>query len=86
MEEGGSDTHMYLPQTLSDAFQDIGSTLHSFIDKLKVSGYWDEAVVMEIPNFACTLTLNGHDRTDHEWDGNYFMIGGQVSGERILGR
>lgn len=51
---------------------------------LTAIGMWEQVVVLTISDFARTLTSNGLG-TDHAWGGNYFMMGGDVKGQRIHG-
>jgi len=52
---------------------------------MNVQGMNDNVVMVSISDFARTLSPNSSDGTDHAWGGHYFMTGGKVRGERILG-
>ena len=42
-------------------------------------------MIVQTSDFGRTLTPNTGDGTDHGWGGHYFMAGGSVKGNRIVG-
>ena len=45
---------------------------------------WDSVTVVTVSEFGRTLTSNGLG-TDHAWGGHHAVLGGSVSGGKILG-
>jgi uncharacterized protein (DUF1501 family) len=82
VRNGGFDTHDTFD--LTPRFGDIDGGLNAFVNEMKNQSLWDSVAVLSISEFARTLTSNGAG-TDHGWGGNYFLLGGDVNGGRILG-
>ena len=47
-------------------------------------GLWEQVVLLSASDFGRTLSSNGLG-TDHGWGGNNFLIGGGLSGGKVLG-
>ena len=80
---GNFDTHN--SPDLSEQFEDINGGLKQFVNEMKAQGLWENVTVMCISDFGRTITSNSQG-TDHGWGGNYWMMGGDVEGGKILGK
>jgi uncharacterized protein (DUF1501 family) len=87
IQHGGYDHHSD-PDTdlLENKLTEANDALSAFVAEMKSQGIWDSIVIVTGSDFGRTLTANSGDGTDHGWAGNYFMMGGDVKGCRILGR
>ena len=77
------DTHGDF-DTLESKLNTLDNSLKSFSDEMKAQGLWDNVAVVVISEFGRTLTSNTLG-TDHGWGGNYFLLGGDVRGGRMVG-
>jgi uncharacterized protein (DUF1501 family) len=86
IQHGGYDHHSD-PETnlLEDKLTEANDALEAFVAEMKLQNIWDNIVIVTGSDFARTLTPNSGDGTDHGWGGNYFMMGGNLKGSRILG-
>jgi len=82
--QGSYDTHNDAHETLTSHLTELDDALQSFHDEMNDAGIWDDVAVVALSDFGRTLTSNGLG-TDHAWGGNYFIMGGAVNGEKILG-
>jgi len=64
---------------------DTNAALQCFINDMKAQGIWNDVTIVSASEFGRTLTSNGAG-TDHAWGGNHFIIGGSVSGGKVLGQ
>uniref|UniRef100_A0A7R9ZFB4 DUF1501 domain-containing protein n=1 Tax=Pseudictyota dubia TaxID=2749911 RepID=A0A7R9ZFB4_9STRA len=86
VQMGGYDTHSEVLANLQNRFVELDGAIGAFSNELKAQGVWDDVVVVEVSDFARTLTPNSGKGTDHAWGGNYFMLGGGLKGGQILGK
>ena len=86
IQHDGYDHHSD-PSTnlLENQLTKVNDALAAFVAEMKSQEIWDNIVIVTGSDFARTLTPNSGDGTDHAWAGNYFMMGGNVNGSRILG-
>jgi len=84
VELGGFDTHADVLDTLVDKFKAVDEALATWSNEMKAMGVWQQVTLTSISDFARTMTTNGRG-TDHAWGGNYFTVGGDVSGGKIHG-
>jgi len=85
MAQGGYDTHSNNMDRLQTQFDNLNGTLTAFRDEMITQGVWDDIIVVATSDFGRTLTPNSKNGTDHAWGGNYFIIGGNVDGQQIVG-
>lgn len=81
----GFDTHADVSEKQRGLFRELNDGLEDLTDELKAIGVWDDVVIVQTSDFGRTLTPNTGDGTDHGWGGHYFMAGGSVKGNRIVG-
>ncbi len=71
---------------LSDALTTAGDTaLGDFWDELGRTGLRNEVTTFTGSDFGRTYQPN-NDGSDHGWGGHHFVLGGSVSGGRVVGR
>ena len=81
---GGWDSHNK-DITETGKITEIDEAIAALESELIVQGVWEDTTVLMISDFGRTLTSNGLG-TDHAWGGNYFVLGGGVRGDQILGQ
>ena len=80
---GGWDTHA--TSDLSPNLDPLDQALKAFVKEMKAQRLWDNVTILCASDFGRTLTSNSQG-TDHAWGGNYFVLGGSVKGEHMLGK
>jgi cullin-associated NEDD8-dissociated protein 1 len=80
---GGWDTHA--TADLTGLLDPLNTALDQFVKELKAQKLWNNVTILCVSDFGRTLTTNAQG-TDHAWGGNYFMLGGSLKGEQILGK
>lgn len=83
---GGFDAHKDVLQSLDLRFTELNQAVEELVTELKLIGAWDDVTIVQTSDFGRTLTGNSGSGTDHGWGGNYFVAGGAVKGNRILGK
>ena len=81
---GGFDTHNTAVK-YDEHMANVDTALGLFEAEMKAQGLWDAVTILTVSDFGRTLTFNGLG-TDHAWGGNYFVMGGNVSGAQIHGK
>ena len=81
----GFDSHSDVSETLQDQFQELNAALEEFVSRARTAGVWENVVLVQTSEFGRTLSPNSGYGTDHAWGGNYWITGGSVRGNRILG-
>jgi len=82
---GGWDTHSQLLDNQESLFADVDASFKAFADEMTAKNVWESVTLIQVSDFARTLTQNGGLGSDHAWGGNYIMMGGSVKGGQILG-
>ena len=82
----GFDTHSEVTETLKNRFAELDDALKNFVAELKLLGVWDNTAIVQASDFGRTMTGNSGGGTDHGWGGNYWLAGGGVKGQRIVGK
>jgi uncharacterized protein (DUF1501 family)/uncharacterized protein (DUF1800 family) len=82
----GFDTHNAVQLVLEGRFLELNEALEDFVTELKTLGVWDDVVIVQTSDFGRTITGNSGGGTDHGWGGNYWLAGGSVQGQRIVGK
>ena len=82
----GFDTHSEVTKTLESRFLELNDALEDFVAELKLLGVWDNTAIVQASDFGRTMTGNSGGGTDHGWGGNYFLAGGGVKGQQIVGK
>ncbi|KAL3937927.1 MAG: hypothetical protein SGBAC_007063 [Bacillariaceae sp.] len=82
---GGWDHHRELKRRIEPRFSDLHKALDAFKREMTEMGLIDQVTLVVTSEFSRTLSQNSGAGTDHAWGGNYFVMGGQVNGGKILG-
>ncbi len=80
----GYDTHSNQAVLLTDLHNTLSRSLRAFYNATMELGVENEVTTFTSSDFGRGLRTNGAG-TDHGWGGHHFVIGGAVSGNRILG-
>jgi uncharacterized protein (DUF1501 family) len=82
----GFDTHNEVQKTLERLFLELNDALEDFVAEMKALGVWDNVAIIQTSDFGRTITGNSGGGTDHGWGGNYWLAGGGVNGQRVVGK
>jgi uncharacterized protein (DUF1501 family) len=82
----GFDMHAEVRVSLQEKFMELNEAPEDFVAELKLLGVWDNVVIVQSSDFGRTLTEHTSGGIDHGWGGHYWMAGGSVRGQRIVGR
>ena len=85
VDHGGWDHHSAMKYNMEWRLQEVNDNLELFVEQIKADGLWDQTTIVVASEFARTITPNNNAGSDHAWGGNYFMMGGQVKGGRVVG-
>ncbi|MEO0881994.1 MAG: DUF1501 domain-containing protein [Pseudomonadota bacterium] len=81
---GGFDTHSDQAERLPGLQIQVSQAINAFRDAMVERGLWNDVTLFTASDFGRTTIDNG-DGTDHGWGGHHFVLGGSVTGGRILG-
>jgi len=86
-QQGGGqyDTHLAQLYFQSICLQELDSGLGCFFAALDEMGLTNQVLVCTHSDFSRTMTPNTNGGTDHAWGTNQLILGGGISGGRILG-
>jgi uncharacterized protein (DUF1501 family) len=87
MEMGGWDTHAnqgVLAGPLAARLRDLADGLIALKDSLGPT--WRQTAVAVVTEFGRTVAVNGTNGTDHGTGGAAFLLGGAVTGGRVIAR
>jgi uncharacterized protein (DUF1501 family) len=82
MEIGGWDTHAGQPQRLAGALRELDAGLAAL--KTGLGEAWRQTAVLTMTEFGRTVRMNGTRGTDHGTATVAFVLGGAVSGGRVV--
>ena len=82
----GFDTHNKVEFKLDTLFLEMNDALAALVKELKLLGVWDNVAIVQTSDFGRTMSQNSGGGTDHGWGGNYWLAGGAVKGQRIIGK
>ena len=80
---GGWDTHANQPGTLNNRLGQLDAGLAKL--KTELGSIWLKTAIVVVTEFGRTVRQNGTRGTDHGTAGAAFVLGGAVSGGKILG-
>jgi uncharacterized protein (DUF1501 family) len=81
---GGFDTHSGQDATHPALLAQLAGAIDAFQRAMVELNAAQKVTLFTASDFGRTLTVNG-DGTDHGWGGHHFVVGGAVSGRRIVG-
>lgn len=68
-------------------FAELNDALEIFVAELKlIETVWENTAVIQASDFCRTMTGNNVGGRDHGWGGNYWLAGGAVKGQQIVGK
>ncbi|VEU38256.1 unnamed protein product [Pseudo-nitzschia multistriata] len=71
---------------LGKGLSEVDNNLKMLVEELKSENLWDNVTIVVASEFARTITPNSNKGSDHAWGGNYWMLGGNVRGGRVVGK
>ena len=86
VDVGGWDTHVNQGAAtgyLADRLGELGRGLAGFAEE--IGPEWHDTVVVVISEFGRTFRENGNRGTDHGHGSVYWVLGGSIKGQRIVG-
>jgi uncharacterized protein (DUF1501 family) len=86
VDVGGWDTHVNQGAAtgyLADRLGELGRGLAGFAEE--IGPEWHDTVVVVISEFGRTFRENGNRGTDHGHGSVYWVLGGGIKGQRIVG-
>jgi len=86
VEWGSFDHHGGLEGPLQYYLDQLNEGLEAYVGELKALDLWTSTVIVETSEFGRHLYPNGNRGTDHGWAGNYFVLGGDLDGGKIIGQ
>jgi uncharacterized protein (DUF1501 family) len=82
---GNYDTHGGQSSTHATLLSDLDSSLGAFVAALKEIGMFQNVLILTLSDFGRTMQSNSTAGSDHAWGNHQFLIGGGLSGNRIIG-
>ncbi len=82
LEIGGWDTHAGQPQRLAGVLRQLDAGLAAL--KTGLGAAWRQTAVLTMTEFGRTVRMNGTRGTDHGTGTVAFVLGGAVSGGRVV--
>lgn len=86
VQMGGFDTHYNNMNSVQQRYAVLNHALDQFQSEMERKGLWDNVTIVLQSDFGRTMKSNSGQGTDHGWGGNYFVMGGDVKGQQILGK
>ena len=81
---GGYDTHSAQATSLPKRHTASDGGIVAFQQAMVELGLSNQVTLLTASDFGRTLAINGDD-TDHGWGAHYFVVGGGVNGNQIIG-
>lgn len=79
----GYDGHRNLIEDMEILFDELDSSIESFVTELKAQGIFESVVMATTSEFGRRLDYNGQG-TDHAYGGNSFVLGGGINGGKVF--
>ena len=83
--QGGYDSHQYQWTAHLQNLSDLDAGLGAFMQALDELGLTNEVLVCTHSDFNRTMQMNATLGTDHAWGNHQLLLGGGITGGRILG-
>lgn len=80
ISHGSFDTHTNQLGRHNNLLRQLAEAVSAFKDAMKVSGQWNQVLVMTYSEFGRRVAENGSRGTDHGTAAPHFILGGQVKG------
>lgn len=86
LQQGGYDTHANQLPVQFACLDELNFSLRSFFSALDEIGMTDKVLVCTLSDFNRTFAPNVNAGSDHGWGTHQMILGGGISGGRILGQ
>jgi uncharacterized protein (DUF1501 family) len=83
---GNYDTHGAQAGTHAELLADLDSSLGAFVTALKEIGMFNDVLILTLSDFGRTMESNSSAGSDHAWGNHQFLIGGGLTGNRVIGQ
>ncbi len=84
-KQGNYDSHQQLIPTHAQNLTDLDTNLGAFMNALDETGLTNQVLVCTHSDFNRTMQSNATLGTDHAWGNHQLILGGGISGGRIIG-
>ncbi len=85
VQQGNHDTHQNQLIAQANNLSDLDAGIGSFFSALDELGLSNQVLVCTHSDFGRTMQANVNGGTDHAWGSHHFILGGGISGGRMLG-
>jgi uncharacterized protein (DUF1501 family) len=85
IQQGGYDTHANQLTSQATQLADLDAGIGALFVALDELGLSDQVIVCTHSDFGRSMQANSNGGTDHAWGGHHFILGGGVSGGRVIG-
>lgn len=85
IQQGEYDTHVNQANLQGMYLDELDAGVGAFFAALDELGLSDEVIVCTHSDFGRTLQANVNGGSDHGWGGHHFILGGGISGGRVIG-
>eukprot|EP00536_Pseudo-nitzschia_multiseries_P015007 jgi/Psemu1/246522/estExt_Genewise1.C_8030013 len=85
-DQNNFDHHSDMKTRLDENLRYVNNNLRMLVEQLKADNLWDNVTIVVSSEFGRTITPNNNEGSDHAWGGNYWILGGQVKGGRVVGK
>lgn len=84
-KQGNYDSHQQLILSQAQNFADLDTNLGAFMNAVDEMGLTNQVLVCTHSDFNRTMQSNATLGTDHAWGNHQLILGGGISGGRIIG-
>lgn len=85
VQQGSYDTHQSQLGNQQASLAELDTAIGNFMTALDEMGLANQVLICTHSDFCRTLTSNTSGGTDHAWGNHQFVIGGGITGGRIVG-
>jgi uncharacterized protein (DUF1501 family) len=84
-QQGNYDSHQQLVPNQAKYLTDLDTNLGAFVNALDEMGLTNQVLICTHSDFNRTMQSNATLGTDHAWGNHQLILGGGISGGRIIG-
>jgi uncharacterized protein (DUF1501 family) len=82
---GNYDTHGVQLSTHASLLSDLDASLGAFVAAMQEIGMLQNVLIVTVSDFGRTMQSNSTAGSDHAWGNHQFVIGGGLSGQKVVG-
>ncbi|GGH12384.1 DUF1501 domain-containing protein [Silvibacterium dinghuense] len=82
---GGYDTHGSQLATHASLLSDFDSSVGAFVAALQEIGMLQNVLILTLSDFGRTMQSNSNAGSDHAWGNHQLVLGGGLTGKRLIG-